>query len=443
MTDRSGGPAETEPRIEVGLLTDVGRMRTGNEDSIHVEPVESRLVAKRGLFCAVADGMGGHAAGEVASSLALQAARDAFYNAPAGSDPQEILKSAVSLANAAVYEAGAGTTGRDHMGTTLTAAVVFNHRVVVGHVGDSRCYIVSDGVIRQLSKDHSWVAEEVEAGRMTPEQARVSPRRNIITRALGLRPEVEVDSYQAPLEPNDTIVICSDGLHGLVTEAEIAEHVLRLRPAASVDALVKLANARGGPDNISVVVARVLGYVDDEQDTSREILVRHEDNIATEQAKISDLLAPPPDLGPSLEETYPPAPAFTPPPPPPAPISLPPVEAPSLHDAPTAFDNSPLPDLAPQPPTGPMPPGPMLSPGNYRDDPPFDQDTPTPRQPQPVPEMMLAPYSPQAQMQQQQQTGRNPALKLVTWLLLVIIVGVALGYLIFAIVNIIRSAAAG
>ena len=262
MTDRSGGltdAADAEPRIEVGLATDVGRVRTGNEDSIICEPLESLLVAERGLFCAVADGMGGHAAGEDASSMAVQVARDTFYGSTAGADPIEALRLAVAQANAAVYEAGAGKTGRDHMGTTLTAAVLFNHRVVVGHVGDSRCYLVLDDTITQLSKDHSWVAEEVEAGRMTPEQARVNPRRNIITRALGLRPDVDVDAYEASLEPGNVVVICSDGLHGLVSEEEIYSYVKRLRPVDAVDALVQLANDRGGPDNITVVVAKFDG----------------------------------------------------------------------------------------------------------------------------------------------------------------------------------------
>jgi len=107
------------------------------------------------------------------------------------------------------------------MGSTPHAAVMFNDRVVIGHVGDSRAYIVHGDVIRPLTRDHSWVAEEVEAGRMTQEQARVSPRRNIITRALGLRPDVEVDAYQAELLPGDLVVICSDGLHGLVSDEEI------------------------------------------------------------------------------------------------------------------------------------------------------------------------------------------------------------------------------
>ena len=163
MTERSGGrsgAANAEPRIEVGLATDVGQVRTGNEDSIICEPIESLVVSERGLFCAVADGMGGHAAGEDASSMAVKVARDAFYGSSADADPMETLRLAVAQANAAVYEAGAGKTGRDHMGTTLTAAVMFNDRVVVGHVGDSRCYLVLDDTITQLSNDHSWVAEE-------------------------------------------------------------------------------------------------------------------------------------------------------------------------------------------------------------------------------------------------------------------------------------------
>jgi PPM family protein phosphatase len=295
VTDRLGGPdgaADAEPRIEVGLATDVGRVRSGNEDSILCEPLESVLVAERGLFCAVADGMGGHAAGEEASSMAVKIARDSFYGGSGEANPIETLRLAVAQANLAIYEAGAGKTGRDHMGTTLTAAVLFNHRVIVGHVGDSRCYLVQGNEIRQISRDHSWVAEEVEAGRMTPEQARVNPRRNIITRALGLRPDVEVDTYEAEIEPGNILVICSDGLHGLVGEDEIISYVRRLPPADAVDALVHLANDRGGPDNISVVVARVMGDGADEADTERGFPVLSEEMLATARADFSDLQAP-------------------------------------------------------------------------------------------------------------------------------------------------------
>jgi PPM family protein phosphatase len=192
VTDRSGehaGTADTGPRIDVGQLSVVGRVRTGNEDSVLCEPPESLLASQRGLFCAVADGMGGHAAGEEASQMAVQVAHRIFYETN-GMDALEALRLAVVQANTEVFEAGAGTSGRDHMGSTLTAAVMFNDRVVVGHVGDSRAYIVHDGEIRHLTNDHSWVAEEVAAGRMSPEQARISPRRNIITRALGLRADV-------------------------------------------------------------------------------------------------------------------------------------------------------------------------------------------------------------------------------------------------------------
>jgi serine/threonine protein phosphatase PrpC len=293
VTDRSGGPpgpTEDEPRIEVGLATDVGQVRTGNEDSIICEPLESALVAERGLFCAVADGMGGHAAGEDASSMAVQIARDVFY-ATNDLDSKEALRLAIAQANSAVYEAGAGTSGRDHMGTTLTAAVLSNRRAVIGHVGDSRCYLVDDLGIRQLTNDHSWVAEEVAAGRMTQEQARLNPRRNIITRALGLRADVEVEAYETPMGPGSTLVICSDGLHGLVSDDEIVSHIRRYRPADAVDALVQLANSRGGPDNISVVVARVLGADQDEAETDRGFPVLTEEMIATARADLSELQA--------------------------------------------------------------------------------------------------------------------------------------------------------
>ena len=144
-------------------------------------PVE-RAGCERGLFFAVADGMGGHAAAKWRRDGSQTAA---IVSMAPDDDLGAALRGAGGTANAAVYEAGAGTTGRDHMGSTLTAVVLANRHIVVGHVGDSRCYVVRRGAIEQLSRDHSWVAEEVAAGLLTEEQARVHPRRNIITRALG------------------------------------------------------------------------------------------------------------------------------------------------------------------------------------------------------------------------------------------------------------------
>ena len=390
VTDRSGGltdAADAEPRIEVGLATDVGRVRTGNEDSIICEPLESLLVAERGLFCAVADGMGGHAAGEDASSMAVQVARDTFYGSTAGADPIEALRFAVAQANAAVYEAGAGKTGRDHMGTTLTAAVLFNHRVVVGHVGDSRCYLVLDDTITQLSKDHSWVAEEVEAGRMTPEQARVNPRRNIITRALGLRPDVDVDAYEASLEPGNVVVICSDGLHGLVSEEEIYSYVKRLRPVDAVDALVQLANDRGGPDNISVVIARVLGSEADEADTERGFPVLSEAYTPTERADLSEL------------GDFRTAPAS-----PPSEVSQPAAEA--TPDTPTQ---------------------PASIPTQADAEPLHHHDPPTP--PTPEPGQMLARTAPA--QQPQRRGGRGGGMVLLTILILLVLLGAGIGFMLY------------
>jgi protein phosphatase len=401
VTERSGGPngaADAEPRIEVGLATDVGQVRSINEDSILCEPLESLLVVERGLFCAVADGMGGHAAGEEASSLAIKVAHDTFYGETGGADPLQALRQAVAKANAAVYEAGAGKTGRDHMGTTLTAAVLFNRRVVVGHVGDSRCYLVRDRAISQISKDHSWVAEEVAAGRMTPEQARVNPRRNIITRALGLRPDVDVDTYEATLEPGNIIVICSDGLHGLVGEDEIVTYVRRLRPVDAVDALVQLANDRGGPDNISVVVARVMGDLQDEADTERGFPVLNESLTQTARADLSEIqtgqvnVLPPSHMEIDEPVTTPtPAPTPTLEQEPPAPRA----PAPALDQAPAA-EPAPLPE----------------------------HETVTPRTP--VSEQALARAA-----EPQRRGGRSGGMALLVVLVLLIILGATLGFMLF------------
>jgi PPM family protein phosphatase len=220
---------------------------------------------------------------------------------------------------------------------------MFNDRVVVGHVGDSRCYLVLDDTITQLSNDHSWVAEEVAAGRMTPEQARVNPRRNIITRALGLRPDVDVDAYDARLEPGNVVVICSDGLHGLVTEDEIYAYVKRLRPVDAVDDLIRLANDRGGPDNISLVIARVLGSETEEADTERGFPVLSETYAPTQQTDLSELqdvttaqatplpdpAQPPDEVTASAPVTLPPAPEV------PHPSPAEPPDESDHHDPPT------------------------------------------------------------------------------------------------------------
>lgn len=201
--------------------------------------------------------MGGHAAGDVASSLAVHEARDAYYRA-VGDSIDRALEGAIETANRQVFAAGHGARGRDQMGSTLTAAVIYGRQAVVGHVGDSRCYLIRDGQIRQLTRDHSWVADEVEAGALTPEQARTHPRRNIITRALGLQPEVDIDIYRATVDHGSALVLCSDGLHGPVRDEEILASAGSLPPQEAVDRLVSLANQRGGPDNISVVVVKAV-----------------------------------------------------------------------------------------------------------------------------------------------------------------------------------------
>lgn len=252
MSQSTGRPLA----VTVGHATSIGQVRPTNEDAVLCEPAESPEVARRGLFCAVADGMGGHAAGDVASSIAVQRARDAYYASPTDA-VDRALREAVVAANTAVHEAGAGARGRDHMGSTLTAAVVLGDQMVVGHVGDSRCYIVRDGAIRQLTRDHSWVAEAVEAGELTANEARVHPRRNIITRALGLGANVDVDLYVARLAARTVVVLSSDGLHGLVSDAEIARYASRFPPQQAADELVSLANERGGTDNITAILIRV------------------------------------------------------------------------------------------------------------------------------------------------------------------------------------------
>jgi PPM family protein phosphatase len=231
--------------VEQAGTTDVGRQRETNEDALVVSPP----------FFAVADGMGGARAGEVASGLATEAfdgGRDP--DAP----PEHQLTEIAREANRRIYELANRDESRRGMGTTLTAAMVSDQEVSIGHVGDSRAYRFRDGTLEQLTKDHSLVAELERTGQISPEAAEHHPQRSIITRALGPEPDVEVDTYTVPGRPGDVFLLCSDGLTSMVSDEEVAA-VLRQAPSLqeAAEALVRAANQSGGKDNITVVLFRI------------------------------------------------------------------------------------------------------------------------------------------------------------------------------------------
>ncbi|MBU1747068.1 MAG: Stp1/IreP family PP2C-type Ser/Thr phosphatase [Chloroflexi bacterium] len=253
----------TQLILAVGQRTDPGRVRDHNEDSLATVPMEdlpADTLERKGQLFVVADGMGGHAAGATASRIAAEQVMQAYYASDASDvgDIRQSLERAIRLANAAVFDQSRENPAYAGMGTTLVGIVCQDSRMTIVNVGDSRAYLVRDGGIRQLTEDHSWVAEAVRQGTLPPDQARYHPRRNVITRSLGNRPDVEIDFSQEGLLPGDTLVLCSDGLSGQVYDQEICDAVLALEPQAAAEQLVDLANERGGPDNITVIVVRVV-----------------------------------------------------------------------------------------------------------------------------------------------------------------------------------------
>jgi PPM family protein phosphatase len=247
--------------VAVKAATDIGLKRTQNEDShgIWVPEDEARL-ARRGVLLVVADGMGGYRAGEVASRLAVETVVG-VYRATDEGDVPSVLRHAVEEANRVVHRESLANPDKGGMGTTCTALVVRGTEAWVAHVGDSRAYLVRGKGIEQVTRDHSLVAQFVREGQLTPEEARVDPRRNVVTRSLGVAPSVEVDVESVPhaLRPDDTFLLCSDGLHGQVLDPEMAEAVAGRNLERACQDLIALARERGGPDNITVMLARVAG----------------------------------------------------------------------------------------------------------------------------------------------------------------------------------------
>lgn len=237
-------------RLHAAGLTDVGRRRAGNEDAMHVGD---------SVF-AVADGMGGHAAGEVASALALEPIAG-LDGRVFGDDEQarNALEDAVVQANRGVVEAAEHDTNLQGMGTTLTAALFEGRRLHVAHVGDSRAYLLRQGRVTQLTRDHTFVQQLIDDGSITEEEAATHPHRSVVTRAIGTSATVEIDLETLDLASGDAVLLCSDGLSGVVDDDRIAELMTSDRsPEDTVTALVDAANEAGGPDNITAVLLTMM-----------------------------------------------------------------------------------------------------------------------------------------------------------------------------------------
>jgi protein phosphatase len=217
------------------------------------------MVPDRGIFL-VADGMGGHAAGEVASEMAVRYISRELDSLRGLSDEQvaERMRTSIRTANAAIFQRTLTEHDKRGMGTTVTALTLFETRFLIGQVGDSRAYLLRDDRLSQLTKDHSYVQEQVDAGYLTPEQARTHPYSNVITRCVGANSDVMPDIYVGTVKPRDVFLLASDGLTGMLEDYQLAELLSPDRmPQDEVDSLIAEANRHGGLDNITAIIVRI------------------------------------------------------------------------------------------------------------------------------------------------------------------------------------------
>ncbi len=246
--------------------TDIGRVRENNEDKFDFfAPDDPAILARRGRLWVVADGMGGHSAGQIASEAASKTLVRSYFN-PSDADPETALKAAFADANALIYRAAQRMGAQNGMGTTLVAVAVIEDMLLIAHVGDSRVYRYRSGgrqqgdagYIQQVTTDHSWVEEQVSRGALTREQAEASPYRNMITRSIGVEESVAADVSAHPAKPGDIYLLCSDGLSGFLPDDVLLAHLERTaNPSRLVLDLIDAANDAGGKDNITALVLRV------------------------------------------------------------------------------------------------------------------------------------------------------------------------------------------
>jgi PPM family protein phosphatase len=251
--------AKAKPGIEIASLTDVGLQRANNEDSyLYWEPESDEDFRRKGRLAVVADGMGGYEGGQEASRLAVETVK-MIYDGSFNGDPQGSLTAAIAAAHDNIQRYALEHPDLSGMGTTCTAVSIVDQRLYFAHVGDSRLYLIHNGAVTRLTRDHSYVGRLVESGIVRSEDAESHPQRHILTAALGSGRDVEPDVPHQPLllENGDSLILCTDGLWSLVGEKELAQAVQSKSPAESCRKLVNLALERGGPDNITLLVLRV------------------------------------------------------------------------------------------------------------------------------------------------------------------------------------------
>ena len=244
--------------------TDVGMIRSGNEDNYTVDVNPSR-----GIFI-VADGMGGHAAGEVASEMAVQIVQRELTNVVSigSEDVVKLVAETLRKANRAIHTRTLSEVDKQGMGTTASVLLLSGTKYLIGQVGDSRVYLLREGTLSQLTKDHSYVQEQVDAGFLTPEQARYHPYSNVITRCVGASPEVEPDVYRGEVRNGDLFLVASDGLTGMVDDRRLSQLLgSRAEPDRKVQALISEANGRGGLDNITAIIVQAVDSGPDDDET--------------------------------------------------------------------------------------------------------------------------------------------------------------------------------
>jgi protein phosphatase len=239
--------------IEVGNQTDVGRKRTHNEDYFgFFERTPGEVLA------IVADGMGGHASGEIASRMAVEIIHEVYSKERDDKDVLEALKSAFQVANFTILQKSLEQEGLNGMGTTATAFVLKNDQAFVGHIGDSRAYLFRDATASQLTKDHSLVERMVDQGLLNREEANRHPQKNVIYKTLGVNRDAELDLLgPIPVSIDDFFLLCSDGLTNFVTDQEMLEIVTKESPQKACENLIHLANQRGGHDNITIQILKM------------------------------------------------------------------------------------------------------------------------------------------------------------------------------------------